>query len=300
MLGKILKWIGIGLGVIVGLAVAALATAYFTFQAKLDKVYTIPPETLPVPASFPADTKGFPLAIINFCQECHGANLGGQVMSEDFIFGRFVAPNLTRGKGGVGGQYTDADWVRALRHGVRPNGKSVVAMPAELFTRLSADDLGTVIAYVKSAPPVDNELPRLFVGPIGRGMVLVGMIPLEMAIPAEGIDHAAPPPTIRPGVTAEYGEYLSLFCASCHGEDFGGGGASVTAGVNLTPGGELAAWTEADFINTLRTGITPGGRTLDAEQMPVENFAQLTDDELRAIWLYLQSLPPVVSPTATP
>jgi mono/diheme cytochrome c family protein len=296
---KILKWIGIGLGSLIGLAAAALAVAYFSMESKLNKVYTIPSETVSVPASFPADTQGFPRAMISFCQQCHGGNLAGQVLSEDIIFGRFIAPNLTSGKGGIGGQYTDADFVRLLRHGVRPNGKPVIAMPAELFTHLSAGDLGDVIAYVKSVPPVDNELPRTFFGPIGRGMVLVGMVPMTVAIPAEGIDHAAPPPDIKPGVTAEYGKYMAIFCTGCHGEDFAGG-ESVSAGVNLTPGGDLATWTDADFVNTLRTGVTPGGKTLDPEKIPLDSIRQLTDDELKAIWLYLQTLPPVQNPTPTP
>ena len=59
---------------------------------------------------------------------------------------------------------------------------------------------------------------------------------------------------------------------------------------NLTQGGELIAWTEADFMNTLRTGVTPYGHQL-SDNMPWKDFGKMTDDELQAIWLYLQSLP---------
>ncbi|MCZ6790100.1 MAG: cytochrome C, partial [Chloroflexi bacterium] len=58
-----------------------------------------------------------------------------------------------------------------------------------------------------------------------------------------------------------------------------------------TPGGGLARWSEADFINTLRTGTTPDGRQLDDENMPWKFFTKMTEDELKAIWMYLQSLP---------
>ena len=61
--------------------------------------------------------------------------------------------------------------------------------------------------------------------------------------------------------------------------------------MNLTPGGDLGKWTEADFIQALRTGETPEGRRLDNEKMPWRSIGQLTDDELGALWLYLQSLP---------
>lgn len=59
---------------------------------------------------------------------------------------------------------------------------------------------------------------------------------------------------------------------------------------NLTPGGELAAWSEEDFFKTMRTGITPSGHQLDVE-MPWMYYGRMTDEELRAMWLYLQSLP---------
>jgi hypothetical protein len=60
---------------------------------------------------------------------------------------------------------------------------------------------------------------------------------------------------------------------------------------NLTPGGNLAGWTETGFIQTIRTRITPDGRGLNSNLMPFEDINNLTDDELRAIFLYLQSLP---------
>jgi len=59
---------------------------------------------------------------------------------------------------------------------------------------------------------------------------------------------------------------------------------------NLTPGGELASWSEVDFFTAIRTGVTPSGHKL-SEEMPWQNFGQMTDDELKAVWLYLQSLP---------
>ena len=59
---------------------------------------------------------------------------------------------------------------------------------------------------------------------------------------------------------------------------------------NLTPGGELGFWSEEDFIATLRTGVTPGGKQLRSE-MPWKYFGQMTDEELKAVWMYLRSLP---------
>jgi hypothetical protein len=99
------------------------------------------------------------------------------------------------------------------------------------------------------------------------------------------------------GATAEYGEYLvnTNDCRLCHGPELNGGPHPNPTihkiSPNLTPGGELAFWTEEQFINTLRTGKTPGGHELDPELMPWKFSRLFYDDELKAIWLYFQSLP---------
>jgi mono/diheme cytochrome c family protein len=93
---------------------------------------------------------------------------------------------------------------------------------------------------------------------------------------------------ISAGMMVKYGKYLALSCAACHGDDLAG-----DFGPNITPGGTPGRWSEADFIRTLRFGTTPDGRKLDSEDMPWKSFARLTNDEIKAIWLYLKSVPPV-------
>ena len=96
-------------------------------------------------------------------------------------------------------------------------------------------------------------------------------------------------------MSAEYGKYLaSTTCIECHGANlngipFGPPGSEIPS-PNLTPGGELAGWSEQDFADTLRTGVTPSGHVL-TEEMPWEYFGQMTDNEIEAVWLYLESLP---------
>jgi mono/diheme cytochrome c family protein len=59
---------------------------------------------------------------------------------------------------------------------------------------------------------------------------------------------------------------------------------------NLTPGSNLSTWSEQDFVTTLRSGMTPKGKVLRTE-MPWVYYGRMTDDELKAVWLYLHSLP---------
>ena len=210
---------------------------------------------------------------------------------------RYVyAANLTAGQGGIGGEYTDADFVRAIRHGVDPDGKPLWVMPAQEFYYLNDHDLGALIAYLKSLSPVDHVMPEHSGGVLGRILFLTGQLPL---MPAELINHtAARPSPVEPGVTVAYGEYLAVGCKGCHSANYGGGpvpGAPPDAplAANLTPAGELAQWSEEDFVNTIRFGVTPAGDQLNPEWMPWPAIGQMTDDELKAVWLYLQSLPPV-------
>jgi hypothetical protein len=97
------------------------------------------------------------------------------------------------------------------------------------------------------------------------------------------------------GANAAYGRYLSGLCRSCHGPELTGG-QPVEPGAppapSLTPGGELRRWTADGFISAMRTGTTPDGRQLDPMFMPWQSVGKLDDDELRALWLYLTSLPP--------
>jgi len=230
------------------------------------------------------------MALVDLCEHCHGPGLGGQVLEDNLMFGRLVATNLTSGVGGVGADYTDADWVRAVRHGIGTDGKSLVAMPSDVFYNFSDDDLGLIIAYLKSLPPVDNKLPETRLGPLGRVYLLQDPI----ILPAGVIDHDRPrPPEPPPGVTVERGEYMAFICRACHGDDLSGGTSRAPAGLNLTPAGDLAGWTEADFMRALRTGVSPEGDKFDPAEMPWQEIGQLTDDELKALWLYLKSLPPV-------
>ena len=99
------------------------------------------------------------------------------------------------------------------------------------------------------------------------------------------------------GVNVEHGESLVEIsgCRNCHGADLAGGstdGFGPPAGPNLTV--IVPSWTEAEFVQTLRTGTDTTGRQINAEAMPWPAFsAAFTDDELAAMYTYLRELPAV-------
>lgn len=285
------KIVGALLGILAVLLIA-IGSTYFTVEGKLNQVYQIQSEILEIPTDPESIERGEHLVkVLAGCVDCHGEDLSGMLFFDDPLSGRIASKNLTSGKGGIGGTYSDADWVRAIRHGVGSDGKPLVEIPSNIFYNIGDDDLAAMVAYLKSIPPVDNELPADSIGPLTRIFILLE----PSLLPAQVIDHQAPrPPTPDQGVTVEYGRYLAVACTVCHGENLAGG-LGAGSGLNLTSGGELASWSEADFLNTLRSGVTPTGRELDPTLMPWKRIGKLTDDELQAIWLYLKAIPSAAS-----
>jgi hypothetical protein len=150
------------------------------------------------------------------------------------------------------------------------------------------------VAYLKTVPPVDRELsPRQF-GPLGYILVGAGQFPWPADMAAHATNISAPPM----GPTVEYGQYeVDAFgCRDCHAHNLAGGPypqPGVTAVVpNITPGSEIKSWTQDQFIQTIRTGVTPSGHQL-TDLMPWKDFKSATDVELQAIFVYLQSVPPL-------
>ena len=294
---RVLKWIGIGLGGFIGVIVVALVVVYFIGGSRLNKTYDIQPAAVEVPLGDPAAVERgrHVVTAIGLCAECHGQNLAGQILEDDPVFGILVPANLTSGKGGVGASYSDLDFVRAIRHGVDAEGKALPIMPSKYYNKLSDADLGAVIAYIRSLPPVDNELPESNLRVLGRILLVAGQ--LAGFFEAEEIDHDAPrPPAPEIGVTAQYGKYLATLCTACHGSDLSGGmvpgeGPDAPLAPDITSRGGPGRWSEEQFMATLRSGTTPEGKQLDNENMPWQAVGKMTDDELKAVWLYLRSLP---------
>ena len=297
MIRKILKWIGIVLGSLVGLLLLTFAVLYVIGSIQWNKLhgkYDVPAETIPIPTDQSSIARGRHIATIRMCGHCHMENLSGQAARAPGLV-TLAVPNLTSGAGGVGATNTDEDWVRAIRHGVGHDGRGLVLMPSRIWYYLSDEDLGSLIAYLKTLPPVDHEMPKTDLEPLGRVMLILGQLPPEIIPNVTVIDHDGPRPVVsEPGVTVDYGHYLALTCTLCHGENLNGQtlreGGNVYVALNLTRGGEMKGWSEEDFIATMHSGVTPSGHQL-IEFMPWKFFGQMTDDELKAVWLYLQSLP---------
>lgn len=291
---KIFKWIGIVLGSLVGLLLIGLGVLYFIGNSRLNKTYDFPPSNIVIPTDAASIEYGKHRAE-TLCEGCHGPDLSGiEKWFNAGPLGTVDSANLTSGDGGIGQEYkTEQDYVNAIRHGIDPDGLPIF-MPAVASTsHLSDEDLGAIIAYVKSVPPVDHKTNGHQFKPLAMILLASGKLG---KLPVESVSHDIHVTAPARGVSVEYGGYLvnTNDCHVCHGPQLNGGpfpDPTITLiSPNLTPGGEVGFWTEEQFINTLRTGITPNGHQL-GEHMPWKTYKLMTDDELKAIFMYLHSIP---------
>jgi mono/diheme cytochrome c family protein len=297
MAKRILRGLAIGVGALAAFLVLGAAVVYGVSSSRLSKQYEVTPEPVALSTDSAVIERGRHLATARLgCAGCHAPDLGGSVFIESGAFGRFVAPNLTSGEGGIGRVYAEEDWVRATRHGVARDGRALMIMPSSEFHRLSREDLTAVLSFVRQVPPVDRTLPVSKPGPIARVMLAFS----PSIIPAASLDHAESFPAAPvEEVSAVYGEYLARTggCQGCHGPDLSGGKSHEPGGVpyaNLTPAGNLGDWGEEDFLRAMREGKRPDGSDIDPA-MPWREMGRMTDLELKALFAYLKSLPPVTT-----
>jgi len=272
----------------------AVASVYTISEVRFNKTYNVEPAEIVIPTDRLSILEGQRLYITRACNTCHGENLEGMVIVDDPAAGIIASKNLTTGKGGIGGELSITDFIKAIRHGVDPDNKALKIMPSTDYVSLSDEDVGAIIAYIKSVEPADNVPPQTNPGLVMRALYLAGQVPL---LAVESIDHQTIPAQVEAEIGIEFGQYLAVSCTGCHGEGYSGGPnpkapPGFKSPTNLTPDLEtgLGQWTETDFFNAMREGKRPNGQQLDPF-MPWQSYRNMTDTEIKSIWQYLRTLP---------
>ncbi len=263
------------------------------------------------------------------CWQCHTPNLtvnehpsGGETYDlRNFGpgFGVWRVPNITPDDETGIGKWTDGEIVRAIREGVKKQGRALFIMPALSFHGLSDDDAFALVAYLRSLPPVRNPIPPQEPSFVAKALFAFNLIKAQPPIAQ---------PVIAPlkGLTAEYGKYLlenRSTCRDCHsvfdlstgnifndslfvggnmaiGEPFGQTDeqrvdAIWAYGRNLRPEPTtgIGKWSEEDFVRAVRSGVRPDGSVLVASAMPYAYYGMWDEMETRAIFAYIKTLAPV-------
>jgi len=204
-----------------------------------------------------------------------------------------IAPNIT--PAGEIKDWTDEQVIKAIREGMRPDGKVLgPPMPFETYKGLSDTDVASIVMYLRTVPPVEND---------------PGKSEYKIPLPSAWGPPIASVADVPEGVTVEYGAYLAGplgHCIVCHttfGEmgpmldtHLGQGGAEfkgpwgTSVAANITPTG-IGHYSDDDLVKIITTGTRPDGSKLKPP-MPVWAYARMKPDDVQAIVLYLRSLPP--------
>jgi mono/diheme cytochrome c family protein len=289
---RLLKWLGWSVVVVAVLVAGVLGAAWAMSERALSRTWTVadPPLAEAMPSA--SLDHGKHLFATRGCADCHGADGAGKLLVDAPNVIRIVPSNLTRTVRDAA--WTDDRLAAAIRHGVRPDGTGLVIMPTGDYTGMGDHDVASIVAYLRTLPAVDADPGRTQVRPLARLLYLFGKFPL---VPAERVDHT-PRERVAPpaAVSVAYGKYVAQVCTGCHGSNFAGGFVlepGTPPSANLTPHASgLQAWKENDFLHLMRTGQRPDGRQLH-RMMPWKSYSAMQDVELRAVWTYLRSLPPV-------
>jgi cytochrome c553 len=278
---RILRFLRIVLLSVVALVALAGLIVYLLSESILRRTYAEPRVDVAVPGDSASISEGHRLAMIRGCAGgCHGSdsagNVFGGVFVDDPLLARLIAPNLSTAVR----RYTGADLVRIIRRGVRPDGSSLIGMPSEMFSGLSDQDLGKILAYLRSVFPRPGLGPERRLGPIARVAFVAGKLrpAAELVRRADQLSGSWP----RGADSLALGGYLArTSCTECHGLDLRGGNGAPD--LRIAAGYSLQSFTEL-----LRRGNALGNRDLPLmSQVARTRFRHFTDPELRSLYAYL-------------
>ena len=272
---------------------------------KIDYTVTATPERI---------ARGKKIALL-LCADCHKNNATGKLTGRPMTeapheFGTIFSQNITQdSKYGIG-EWTDGEIIYLLRTGIKRDGKYAPPYMAKL-PHMADEDINSVIAFLRS----DDSLVAASATPdfpsdpsfLTKFLCMVAFKPFKM--PEQKIEM---PDTSN---AVLFGKYLvfNLECFTCHSADYttdnweepekskgymGGGNkplnreGKVILTQNITPDKEtgIGGWTEERFIKAVKYGTMENERAL---RFPMTPYIYLTDQEAKAIYAYLKTVPPL-------
>lgn len=288
---------------------AGVAYAYLSIRGP----EAVPPSSVRIERTPERLARGKYIAMLADCAGCHSPHdmthfglpvLEGQLMAgftftpQNGVPGYVTAPNITPDPETGIGTWTDGEKIRAIREGIDKDGRALFPMmPYTRFRDLSDEDVFALVAYLDSMPPVRAAHPKTRLNfPVG--LMIKGQ-------PKPVIAPVPPPDRSNP---VGYGKYLANIggCQDCHGISLAEGNVFPfpplrVVAANISPDRQtgIGKWTEKAFLDkfaSYREYVAEGPPKSGPDAftvMPWLSFAQLPDDDLRAIYAYLRTLPPV-------
>lgn len=271
----VLKWGGVTLAVLLALALLSAGYIYFASEAIISRTYQ--PRAVAFHASTDAGAvaRGRHLVVVTGCTDCHQADLTGRRF-DDVPDATIWSRNLTI----LAHEFSDADFERAIRQSLRPDGTSVVLMPSGAYAAMSDRDLGDIVAYLRSLKPVGEARPEPSYGLVLRVGVLLGKLKTDR----DFVKDDKPSLDLGPKF-ARGRDIAGKACAECHSTNFTPRPDQFFDTPDLSI---VAAYERTDFITFMRTGKAAGGRELPFMSPTARTrFAHFTDEEVNALYDYL-------------
>jgi mono/diheme cytochrome c family protein len=306
---KVLKYFLILIGIILFIGVAAFAYISIkgipTYEAKkIDYKVEVTPARV---------ERGKKIVML-LCANCHkdpqtGVLTGHRMLDAPKEFGDVFSQNITQDKNYGIGAWTDGEILYLLRTGIKRDGKYAPPWMAKL-PHMADEDINSVIAFLHSDDPMvaATPVPDSACVPSFLAKFLANVAFKPLPFP----DHKIEMPDTNN--TIAFGKYLAfnLECYSCHSADFktnnylepeksvgffGGGNKPLNKEgkqmptPNLSPDQEtgIGSWSEDKFVNAVKNGVVEGQPAL---RYPMVPFVYLTDQEAKAIYAYLKTVPP--------
>ncbi len=309
------------LGILVGIVVVLILAGYIYLNTAFPKVD--PAADIKVESTPERIARGEYIANhVAICVDCHSERdfakfagpikmetfgSGGEVFDENIGFpGKVVTKNLTPANLG---SWSDGEVIRAITCGVTKDNKALFPMmPYYNYNQMTEEDLYSVVAYVRTLPSQEREIPETELNfPLN---LLVKTMPIESYTPAKEVDKSN---------SVEYGKYLVTLasCSDCHtqtdqgeplpgmylagGQEFKFPGGMVHS-LNITPDNEtgIGTWTKEDFILRFKSFANEEAYNVPVNiqkefntPMPWLMYAGMTEEDLGSIYDYLRTIDPV-------
>ena len=308
--------------ILLGVAIALLVIVvgfFVTINLRWDRTFEAPLPAIAASTDSAVIARGRYLAYgPAHCAACHVADADQEALAAGaqpplegghaFVIppGTFHVPNLTPDSATGIGRRTDGELARILRHGVRADGRA--AIPFMEAQEASDEDLIALISFLRSQPPVRHEVPP-------HKLTTLGKMVMSFMLTPTG-PKSTPPAVTPKEVGIERGAYMAkglASCVGCHtkrsmvsgafiGPEFAGGHIMhiekypdhqlVTPNITPDRTGRIAVWTEQEFLERFRAEIV-----LPESPMPWAFYGRTSDDDIRSIYRFLNSLAPIVNET---
>ncbi len=262
---------------------------------------------------------------VSLCIDCHSARdfkyysgplientfgQGGEEFNKEIggIPGLLYARNIT--PAGIG-HWSDGELLRAITCGVNKENEALFPlMPYQNYASLSKEDLFSIVAYIRSLPPIENDITEKSIDfPVN---LIIKTLPAEASLTSTIPDKSN---------KLEYGKYMTnaAGCVHCHtkqvegkfveGMAFAGGfrfgfpDGSVIQSANITPDKEtgIGHWTREAFIARFKAYVDSLGNPVKIPVVPNEKntimpwtvYGGMTTEDLGAIYDFLRTVPAI-------